>query len=165
MGARESRIGAFAVPNILSSVEKEYRKFASRPELKKNDSVAVLVHDLDVSGPFHTGSMSLSKGLASERALLVLDDPISEYHLSRMCDCKKALAIVPSPIADADVEEVADLVDDSTEEGFALLAQIKLDKVRRLEFVGLIDQSEDEDVELEELEVEALLESMDVDEG
>ena len=63
------------------------RKSQSRPDIKRNDSISIIVHDFAVVGPIPAANMSLAKGLASERAKQVLGDETSPYLLSRICDC------------------------------------------------------------------------------
>jgi endoribonuclease Dicer len=130
-----------------------------------------LVHDTTVAGPFHSGNMSLSKGLASERALEVLKDPASLFSLSRLCDCGKSAT--PHPFAvvdelDPEEEAEAELLDDGTEEGFAVLSHLELQKTQRPEDVRVLESDqEDEDDEEEwdeQQEVEAIL-AMETSEG
>jgi endoribonuclease Dicer len=110
--------------------------------------------------------MSLSKGLASEKARQVLEDPTSEFHLPRLCDCGKAAVIddtptVPNP---EPLEEDLEVLDDTTEEGFAALARMQLEQSCPPETDEPmdIDVSDDDDIEgyddwTEEREVEAML--------
>ena len=99
-------------------------------EAKKNDSVSVLVHDVVVAGPVTAGNLPLAKGLASERARQVLEDPRSEFSLKRLCDCTKSSTKKP-PHEDAEEKLRRELEDkpenlpnDETEEGFARIAEL-----------------------------------------
>ncbi|THG95342.1 hypothetical protein EW026_g6294 [Hermanssonia centrifuga] len=105
-----------------------FRKSQSRSELKKNDSVSIIVHDFAVVGPIPASNMSLAKGLASERAKQVLADPQGPYLLAAICDCN-ARAAVEEPPELAVIEEEPQKLDDETEEGFAALARIALTKI------------------------------------
>ncbi|PCH38586.1 hypothetical protein WOLCODRAFT_88179 [Wolfiporia cocos MD-104 SS10] len=114
-----------------------FRKTASRPETKRNDSISVIVHEQSIVGPITAPNLSMAKGLAAERARFILSHPDHMHHLSRICDCPKkentkpkvdesvaddvAAATVPA-VADADVEPDAAEFDDETAEGFAHLA-------------------------------------------
>ena len=98
-------------------------------ESKRNDSVAILVHDIVVAGPVTGANLSMAKGLAAERARTVLEDPKSEHCLSHLCDCGKKMDVDASAAvsADADIElqgkpDVA--LNDETEEGFAKIAEM-----------------------------------------
>jgi len=111
--------------------------------------------------------MSLSKGLASERAHEVLDDPTSEFHLPRLCECGKAIAEDVATAA-SDIggqDEDLHLLDDATEEGFAVLAQIHLDEAVRSEVEtrsDLVENSEEDELNwMEEQAVEDILFDMD----
>ena len=127
-------------------------------DIKRNDSISVIVHDLAVVGPIPASNMSLAKGLAAERAKEVLGDPNSPYRLSYLCDCaEEAKAAEAARHAEEAVDGVeAKKLDDETEEGFAALAQIVLTGVQTEEAsptaVGA-DSDEDEvamDIEVEE---------------
>jgi endoribonuclease Dicer len=114
--------------------------------------------------------MSLSKGLASERAREVLNNPSSEFYLPLLCDCGKVVAKVVETMASniSALDEDLQPLDDGTEEGFAVLAQIQLDENNSSETdvkPDDIDISEEEDDLdwLEEQAVEDMLVAMDVD--
>jgi endoribonuclease Dicer len=102
---------------------------------KRNDSVAILVHDIMVAGPVTAANLSLAKGLAAERARTVLEDPTSQHCLARLCDCGKKMDVdatmVISVDADIDIKGKPDIaLNDETEEGFAKIAEMT-----RVEFV------------------------------
>jgi len=106
-----------------------FRKSQLNAESKRNDSVAILVHDVMVAGPVTAANLSLAKGLAAERARTVLEDPNSEHCLSRLCDCGKKMDVDAIVAAGSDVDidlqrksEVA--LNDETEEGFAKIAEM-----------------------------------------
>ena len=106
-----------------------FRKSQLNAESKRNDSIAILVHDVMVAGPVTAANLSLAKGLAAERARTVLEDPNSEHCLSRLCDCGKKMDIDVTAAARSDVDidlqrksEVA--LNDETEEGFAKIAEM-----------------------------------------
>ena len=106
----------------------EFRKSQTITEGRKTDSVAILVHNKLVAGPISAPNLSLAKGLASERARAVLEDPKSDLSLKKLCDCAKNMEVDPSPaatMADIETEEkgkVESQLTDETEEGFAKLA-------------------------------------------
>lgn len=92
----------------------------------------MIVHDKEVVGPITASNLSLSKGLAAERARNLLGDPDFEMNLTRLCDCGKVLPKVPvnpqgtiEPVIDAFVHPRPT---DETEEGFASLAKQKLEE-------------------------------------
>lgn len=69
------------------------RKTQSRPEISRNDGIAVVVHDVVVAGPVTASSLAVAKALASEGALKVLKNPDAEKSLSRICDCARAMNV------------------------------------------------------------------------
>ncbi|KAI8999078.1 hypothetical protein BD414DRAFT_527097 [Trametes punicea] len=100
-----------------------FAKSQSRPELRRQDSMSVLVHGIMVAGPIPAPNLSMAKGLAAEEARRVLDDPESPHHLSRVCICGKEVTMKEdSTEAPEDVDK--DELDDETDEGFAMLARI-----------------------------------------
>jgi endoribonuclease Dicer len=102
-------------------------------ESRRNDSVAILVHDIMVAGPVTAANLSLAKGLAAERARAILEDRNSEHCLSRLCDCGKKMNVDTNKTAavDVDVElQCKPDISDETEEGFAKIAEMT-----RVEFV------------------------------
>ncbi|KAF7971447.1 hypothetical protein HWV62_21012 [Athelia sp. TMB] len=105
-----------------------FQKSQTITDGRKIDSVAILVHNKLVAGPISAPNLSLAKGLASERARAVLEDPKSDLSLKKLCDCAKNMEVDPSPaatMADVGTEEKgkAELqLTDETEEGFAKLA-------------------------------------------
>ncbi|KAI0792736.1 hypothetical protein C8Q75DRAFT_579347 [Abortiporus biennis] len=111
-----------------------FSKSSSRPEMKRNDSISVIVHELAVVGPINATSLTLAKGLASERAQQVLEDPESPYALSKICNCAeealklKNLAQQEETKA-KELEEDDGKLDDETQEGFAALAQRAVSEV------------------------------------
>ncbi|KAG5723949.1 Dicer-like protein 1 [Termitomyces sp. T112] len=56
----------------------------------ESDGVAVLVHGTIVTGPILAASQSVSKFIASERALAVLKDSGRSHSLLQLCDCQEA---------------------------------------------------------------------------
>ncbi|KAF9239687.1 hypothetical protein BU15DRAFT_46430 [Melanogaster broomeanus] len=105
-----------------------FQQTQSNVELRRNDSVSVIVHDIAIVGPITAGNLSLSKGLAAERARALLGDPDFEMNLARLCDCGKTteepMDICPEPSGD----EIASKTTDETEEGFATIAKQKLEE-------------------------------------
>jgi len=106
-----------------------FQKSQLNAESKRNDSIAILVHDAMVAGPVTAANLSLAKGLAAERARTVLEDPNSEHCLSRLCDCGKKMDVDATAAVGSDVDidlqrksEVA--LNDETEEGFAKIAEM-----------------------------------------
>lgn len=98
------------------------RKSQSRPELKRNDSISVVVHDIVVVGPITGSNMSLTKGLAAERAHSILNSSTSPHRLSLICDCSNQRQ--NDVAAEVELGEDMKTLDDETEEGFAALAQV-----------------------------------------
>jgi len=98
------------------------------------DTVLVVVHGIAVTEPIRARTKAVSKALAAELAMKVLEDESSDYRLSRLCDCNTTGGAIESTV---DIEEEegegeqgggegldVDLVqEDETEEGFAVLAQ------------------------------------------
>ena len=123
--------------------------------------MSVLVHNTVVAGPLAAPNLSMAKGLAAERARQVLEDPESPYLLARICTCPrktKAAKPPPEPLP-LDVPDKKEL-DDETDEGFAMLAQILLDETE--EQVAPVEDDEsasasEEDL-LEERQVEQMME-------
>ncbi|KAI9059720.1 hypothetical protein FKP32DRAFT_1595995 [Trametes sanguinea] len=107
-----------------------FAKSQSRPELRRHDSMTVLVHGTVVAGPIPAPNLSMAKGLVAEEARRVLDDPESPFHLSKVCVCRKEVAVAEEPPA---VEVPADVakeeLDDETTQGFAMLARILFEEV------------------------------------
>ncbi|KAI0831673.1 hypothetical protein BC628DRAFT_1311344 [Trametes gibbosa] len=110
-----------------------FAKSQSRPELRRHDCMAVLVHGIAVAGPIPAPNTSMAKGLAAEEARRVLDDPESPHYLPRTCVCgKEEMAVEEEEVA---VEVAMDVdkaeLDDETTQGFATLARITLDEVEQ----------------------------------
>ncbi|KAH9890583.1 hypothetical protein C8Q73DRAFT_652216 [Cubamyces lactineus] len=108
-----------------------FAKSQSRPELRRYDSMSVLVHDTTVAGPVAAPNLSMAKGLAAEEARRVLDDPASPHHLSRICVCGMEVAKADEPV-EVPLEVAKEELDDETKEGFAILAQILLEETEDL---------------------------------
>ncbi|EGO21809.1 hypothetical protein SERLADRAFT_441040 [Serpula lacrymans var. lacrymans S7.9] len=109
-----------------------FRKTQSHAELRRNDSVSVVVHDVVVAGPITASNLSLSKGLAAERARILLDDHSSDQCLTSLCDCSMAMKpqVPQVSLAIPDENDISKPVSDENEEGFATIAQRKLDETR-----------------------------------
>ncbi|KAJ3529454.1 hypothetical protein NM688_g7854 [Phlebia brevispora] len=133
-----------------------FRKSQSRPDIKRNDSISIIVHDFAVVGPIPAANMSFAKGLASERAKQVLADPESPYLLSRICDCGEGTKAGLPAHVEVDEAELRAL-DDETEEGFAALALRALTEVRGKPdgdvYPELMEEQVDEDDSVEVLDV------------
>ncbi|KZT11110.1 uncharacterized protein LAESUDRAFT_642494 [Laetiporus sulphureus 93-53] len=138
-----------------------FRKHQSRPETKKNDGISILMHEQTVVGPVIAHNLSLAKGLASERARVVLADPNSPYCLSKICDCGKE-----DSTTQATDESDSSELDDETTQGFAMLAHIVKEELEgSSEYQQAIDEdtsSQSEDDMLEELEVEDMMQVDDI---
>ncbi|KAL4065225.1 hypothetical protein V8B97DRAFT_1946194 [Scleroderma yunnanense] len=124
-----------------------FQKSQSNADLRRNDSVSVVVHEIIVVGPITASNLSLSKGLAAERARNLLSDPNFEMNLARLCSCGRALAEVPLG-SDDSIESIVDALaaprlSDETEEGFATLAKQKLEE----DYVPNQNDDETEDIE------------------
>jgi len=127
-----------------------HRKSQSNVDLRRNDSVSVIVHDIAVVGPITATNLSLSKGLAAERARNLLCDPNFGMNLTRLCNCGKT-PIVVSPDSDDLIDSIVDALaaprlSDETEEGFATLAKQKLeeDYASNQDGVEDVEQGEEE---------------------
>jgi endoribonuclease Dicer len=105
-----------------------FRKTQSNPDLRRNDSVSVVVHDIVVVGPITATNLSLSKGLAAERARTVLADSTFDKSLEKLCDCVRDLAAAVPEAAEVIIaDDTTPLkLTDETEEGFAAIAKQKL---------------------------------------
>lgn len=66
--------------------------------------------------------MSLTKGLAAERAHSILNSSTSPHRLSLICDCSNQRQ--NDVAAEVELGEDMRTLDDETEEGFAALAQV-----------------------------------------
>ena len=110
----------------------------SHPQTKVADTVVVMVHRIAVTEPIRARTKAVSKALAAELALRVLEDESSAYHLPRLCDCNINGSEVKPRVdtvedeegredrgdEERDEEQTGDPVHgDETEEGFAALAQ------------------------------------------
>ncbi|KAH7914066.1 hypothetical protein BJ138DRAFT_1144564 [Hygrophoropsis aurantiaca] len=101
------------------------RKSQSHADAHGNDSISVVVHDIVVVGPITAANLSLSKGLATEKARAVLADASFDRCLANLCDCMKAIESLTSQPVPDDIMTVTPATDE-TEEGFAIIAQQKL---------------------------------------
>ncbi|KAI0668445.1 hypothetical protein C8Q78DRAFT_1081310 [Trametes maxima] len=116
-----------------------FEKSQSMPELRRHDCVSVLVHDIVVAGPIAAPNLSMAKGLAAEEARRVLDDPESPHHLSRVCKCREEKPTPEEALLDVEVDEL----DDETNEGFAMLAQIRLEETEEPDMASVPDEDMD----------------------
>ncbi len=132
-----------------------HRKVRSNPEVKRNDSIVVLVHDTVVAGPILASTLALAKAAASVDALAVLGDEESELSLQKLCGCMKTEKDIDA--ASRPQEEREKDLDNETEAGFTALSNLRTDEVMRDEqakFFRLREpEDEDENVEMEETEV------------
>ncbi|KAH9918392.1 uncharacterized protein BXZ73DRAFT_92224 [Epithele typhae] len=150
-----------------------FARSQSRPEVRRPDSVSVLVHDVTVVAPMAAPNNSMAKGLASEAARRVLADPESEHYLRRL-----SAEITPWPnhvdmegvegveetaggvvdVGDmddesAEVEKEAfdakavnkEELDDETVEGFAMLARTLFEGTNVLVLEDEDDATEDDE--------------------
>lgn len=101
------------------------RKSCSRPELKRNDTICVVVHDTIVVGPVTASSLPVARAFASEHARMILQAADSDKALAKICDCKEQ-----EVCASAAEASPPDTIDDTTETGFAAAAHIQLEKFR-----------------------------------
>lgn len=136
----------------------------SHPQAKTADTVIVMVHGIAVAEPVRARTAAVSKALAAELALKVLEDESSNYHLSRLCDCNATESQVEPTVGIEEETEggeddggeggVEDLVQkDETEEGFASLAQ-RLVNTREGELSGAGDErGESSDMDISEDEI------------
>ncbi|KDQ59634.1 hypothetical protein JAAARDRAFT_77685 [Jaapia argillacea MUCL 33604] len=140
-----------------------YRKSASNPDSKRNDSISVVVHDVVVVGPITAGNLSLAKGRASEQAKVVLQDAQSDKYLGRICNCAEAMEVDGDQSATEDdiddVDEPLKPLDDETEEGFAAIARFKLSEAAASQRKLEEEEEDDEDFldEMEQREVEEVM--------
>jgi len=132
------------------------------------DTVLVMVHGVAVTEPIRAKTKAVSKALAAELALKVLEDNSSDCHLLRLCNCNsKGSGIKPRvDIAEEEEDEVDDregggeeLVEDSiqkdeTEDGFAVLAQRLVNARERRSSGAKADRGESSDMDISEDEVE-----------
>ncbi|KLO19664.1 hypothetical protein SCHPADRAFT_843134, partial [Schizopora paradoxa] len=130
-----------------------FKKEQSNPEVKRNDSIVVLVHDIVIAGPVLASTLPLAKATASVDALALLQDEGSELSLQKVCDCVKPNKDSPSRPRE---EREKDL-DNETEEGFAVLSKLRIDEISRDEQAKHCYQQdpadENDNVEMEEIEV------------
>jgi endoribonuclease Dicer len=134
------------------------------------DTVVVMVHGIAVTEPILARTKAVSKALAAELALKVLDDDSSDHHLLRLCDCNvKGTGVNPQveTVRGEGEEEEEDAEggseervedpaqEDETEGGFAALAQ-RLVSVRGGGSLGTEShcrESSDMDISEDEVEV------------
>lgn len=115
------------------------------------------MHDVVVVGPITATNLSLSKGLAAERARNALADPAYDKCLEKLCNCRhKSAAAVPEATeagAEVDLVDPSNLTDE-TEEGFAAISKLKLQdgvveaSQEREEFEGNVEDMNPEDVDV-----------------
>lgn len=122
------------------------RKSQSNAELRRNDSVSVIVHELVVAGPVTASNLSLSKGLAAERARAILGDPTHEMNLVRLCDCRKAAEERMDICSEPPGDQTSQKITDETEEGFASIAKQKLEE----DYIPPVDAVEEAEDELDD---------------
>ena len=134
-------------------------------DIKRNDSISVIVHDFAVVGPIPAANMSLAKGLAAERARQVLGDQSSPYFLTSICDCAEEAEAKAAEVA-AQEEEMDGVpvkrLDDETEEGFAKLAQIALTEVQAEDSPTAVGTDEDVHMEVDVEETAATVSGTDL---
>ncbi|KAF8432446.1 hypothetical protein L210DRAFT_960898 [Boletus edulis BED1] len=121
-----------------------FQKSQSNVELRRNDSVSVIVHEQVVAGPITASNLSLSKGLAAERARAILGDPNHEMSLARLCDCRRAAEERMDTCSEPPGDQTSQKITDETEEGFASIAQQKLED----DYIPPVDAVEDVEAEL-----------------
>ena len=96
--------------------------------MKNHDSASILVHDQVVAGPVLAETYRIAKGLVSEKAVTILSDENSELNLKNICKCMK----VDSDEVEQDVSSAGTRdkdLNDETEDGFTLLAKLRLDRL------------------------------------
>ena len=136
----------------------------SHPQAKTADTILVMVHGTAVTEPVRARTAGVSKALAAELALKALEDESSDYHLSRLCDCKATESqIEPTVGIGEEVEEreddggeggVEDLVQkDETEEGFASLAQRLVNTGEEKPSGAGVERGESSDMDISEDEI------------
>lgn len=129
------------------------RKVQSNPEVKRNDSIEVLVHDTVVAGPILASTLALARATASVEALAVLQDEGSEHSLHKLCGC----ILLGKEASSRPREEREKDLDNETEEGFTALSNLRIDEVSRDERAkeSRLEEPEDENdiAEMEEIEV------------
>lgn len=121
-----------------------FRKSQSNAELRRNDSISVIVHEFVVVGPITASNLSLSKGLAAERARAILSDPSHERNLARLCDCRRAAEERMDVCSEPPCDQKSPKVTDETEEGFASIAKQKLEE----DYIPPVDPVDEVDDEL-----------------
>ena len=128
--------------------------------MPRNDTISVIVHDIDVSGPFTASSIGVARAFASERARIVLQDADSPHSLARLCTCRvPAISPSPEPTPPTD-EQPADNFeqpDSSTEEGYSTIARGMLEKLQDPHGVLRDYAQYEEDMDREEEEVEKMI--------
>ncbi|KAF9646833.1 hypothetical protein BDM02DRAFT_3180798 [Thelephora ganbajun] len=146
-----------------------FQKGSRHPQIKTADTVLVMVHGIAVTEPIWARTKAVSKALAAEMALKVLEDKSSDYYLPRLCDCNAKGSEVQSAVGIGEDEEedeegeaeggdeglVEDAVQkDETEEGFAVLAQGLVNTRKGGSSRAEADRRESSDMGLSEDEVE-----------
>jgi len=130
----------------------KFEKYASEPEKNsQSDSIRFKVHDLIVGSPLRSPmGLSRAKPLLAQIVHKQLEDPISEFYLEHLCDCKatKGESKAPPTLIPEDIDR--EKLDDEREEEFAVLGILEL-----REAAGVLEvMSSDEDEEVEDEEVE-----------
>jgi len=131
------------------------------------DTIVVMVHRIAVTEPIRARTKPVSKALAAELALKVLEDESSDYHLPLLCDCNNKGSEVKPRVGTVEDEEEReeggarergeergeDPVDE-TEEGFAALAQ-RLASAREGRSSGTETRRGESDMDISEDEADA----------
>lgn len=98
-------------------------------------------------GPITASNLSLSKGLAAERARAILSDPSHDTNLVRLCHCRRAAEERMDVCSEPPGDQTSQKVTDETEEGFASIAQQKLEE----DYIPPVNSVEEVDDDIDKL--------------
>lgn len=109
----------------------------------------MVVHDIDIGPPAYIKpktSVVLARAMASLGAKALLEDPMSEFHFDKVCNCsrKEKAENAQRYSAAADLVTDENDLDTETVEGFAITAQIHLARDGRSPLGNDSESSEDE---------------------
>ncbi|EJD46112.1 P-loop containing nucleoside triphosphate hydrolase protein [Auricularia subglabra TFB-10046 SS5] len=106
-------------------MQVKYRKSASDPDGGRNDSMTVVVHDIEVIRPVQAQSLLMAKAYAAAAAKTVLEDEDSPFHMLHLCTCMHVDRKKGKARDDVDKPHV-EQGNDETEVGFDTTVQQKL---------------------------------------
>ena len=104
------------------------RKFASGSDkAAPSDSIRFKVHGITVGSPVRSkGGLSRAKPVLAQMVNKLLEDPISEFYLECLCDCKTTKGEHKTRVTTIPDDVIREELDDEKEEEFAVLGILEL---------------------------------------